>query len=109
MSVKKEKFDRDAELSCPAAPVEPPRPEKGLKSYWWNKNHQSIDGLPGLQYAGGSMKVFPERDPNMYKKDDISTKGSWSPSRIVREKRDLAIGFGLGLLAATLYVQSIHH
>jgi len=43
-----------------------PLPKKGLKWYWKANNTSSIDGLPGLQHAFCSAKVFDEK---MVKKD----------------------------------------
>ncbi|OJA09665.1 hypothetical protein AZE42_03658 [Rhizopogon vesiculosus] len=75
--------------------------QKGIKAYWTQKNLRSLDGLPGLLTAPDS-KVTPvsvfDRDSPRPKLHRLSSKQEGALS----SGANLAIGFVLGALAATL-------
>jgi len=99
MSARKEEEDiKAAELL----------PETGLKWYWKNNNTASIDGLPGLQSAFCSTKMFDEK---LVKKDwgnddeRLSTevkfgRTGWLDARTV-------VGFVLGVVVSALWVNFV--
>jgi len=75
--------------------------QKGIKAYWTQKNLRSLDGLPGLLTAPDS-KVTPvsvfDRDGPRPKLHRLSSRQEGALSG----GANLAIGFVLGSLAATL-------
>jgi len=46
--------EKELDMSCSV----PPRPEKGLKRYWFKRNALSLDGLPGVLTGHNSLKTF---------------------------------------------------
>ncbi|KAF8066952.1 hypothetical protein FPV67DRAFT_1497197 [Lyophyllum atratum] len=79
--------DAEKELDASFCSV-PPRPEKGLKRYWFAKNAKSLDGIPGILTGQDSLARFQTPTHSMAKDD---------------EREGAAIGTGeLRLLAAFL-------
>ncbi|GLB41255.1 putative pfam:Pyridox_oxidase [Lyophyllum shimeji] len=48
----------------------PPRPEKGLKQYWFARNATSLDGLPGILTGHDSLKTFRAMTESVQKDDE---------------------------------------
>ncbi|KAF7419524.1 hypothetical protein PC9H_002115 [Pleurotus ostreatus] len=113
MSIPMQNLDRDAELALdPSTLSEPPRPKKGLKSYWAENNATSLDGLPALLYAQTSTRLFNPVSPAP-KKDGVSatpkdaakvTKGGETVATIL-DNLKVPLAFTLGILTATMYTQ----
>jgi hypothetical protein len=99
MSDTKEAADKAAEATSPSIP---PRPNKGLKWYWAEKNAKSLDGLPGILSAHLSAKAFRTEDV-IYKSDSVGTQKPSVLKTLVDIK--LLVGFSMGVLAAAVYVR----
>lgn len=96
---QKEGEDIKAETADGAEPL----PEKGLKWYWKTKNTSSIDGLPGLQNAFCSTKVFDEKIVKKdWGKDDeqLSTEVKFE-GRVWLDPK-MIMGFVLGVVVSAL-------
>ncbi|KAL0961522.1 hypothetical protein HGRIS_006463 [Hohenbuehelia grisea] len=116
MSVKMECIDRDAETSAEGPFDTPPRPAGGLKAYWNDINHFSIDGLPGQVESIQSTKVFPVPGPASLTKFKSTTGGDKSDLQMSKPRGHvgalsswkgdarsmLALGFSAGFLAAAV-------
>lgn len=104
MAAQKEGEDIKAETANGAQPL----PEKGLKWYWKTKNTSSIDGLPGLQNAFCSTKLFDEKNFNKdWGKDDerLSTGLKWEGRRCLDPK--VVMGFILGVVVSALWMNLV--
>lgn len=113
MSIPMENRDRDAELALDSSTLsEPPRPKKGLKSYWAENNATSLDGLPALLYAQTSTRLFntaspaPKKDGAAANSKDVAkvTKDGATAATIL-DNLKVPLAFTLGILTATMYTQ----
>jgi hypothetical protein len=104
MSVQKEGEDIKAETTDGAEPL----PEKGLKWYWKTNNTSSIDGLPGLQNAFCSTKVFAEKIVKKdWGKDDEQLSTEVKFERLVWLDPKIIIGFVLGVVVSALWMNLV--
>ncbi|KAF4566180.1 hypothetical protein EYR36_011595 [Pleurotus pulmonarius] len=115
MSIPMQDLDRDAELALDSSTLsEPPRPKKGLKSYWAENNATSLDGLPALLYAQTSTRLFnpaspaakPKKDGASANPKDVAkvAKGDTTAATIL-DNLKVPLAFTLGILTATMYTQ----
>ncbi|KAJ8515106.1 hypothetical protein ONZ45_g7416 [Pleurotus djamor] len=110
MSTRFQNLDRDAELALedPSTEPSPPRPNKSLKWYWSTHNMQSLDGLPSIETAHESFRLF-EPVTKVFKKDDISEKGAGNAVqdalRLPLVEGKVVVAFALGMIAATSYMK----
>lgn len=79
----------------------PPRPEKGLKRYWFKRNAQSLDGLPGILTGHESLKTFRIMS-GILKKDDEREGAAFGTGEL-----KLVVAFLTGVMLTASYMKFI--
>ncbi|KAF8223592.1 hypothetical protein L208DRAFT_1381404 [Tricholoma matsutake] len=96
-SVTKELVDIEAESGHDVGEC-PPRPENGLKEYWMVDNAKSLNGLPGVLSAHGSVKPFKKNNTN-FKRDGKRVRTRYEDIFDEYVDKRVVLGFVMGLKA----------